>query len=68
MTLSPISPEDLRVEVYRTLLRVWLDEGWGRRYQPISIYVGPKRERVEPECQNVLTQQRLDEPMPVLIG
>jgi hypothetical protein len=51
MTLCPIAEEDLRVEVYRTLRRVWVGDGVGRRYQPVSIYVGPRRVWAVPECQ-----------------
>ncbi len=68
MTLLPIVAEDLRVEVYRTLRRVWIGEGVGRRYQALSIFVGPRRVRAVPERQNVLTRWRAVEPIPVLIG
>jgi hypothetical protein len=68
MTLSPLAAEDLRVEVYRALRRVWAEGGAGRRYQPVSIHVGPRRMRSVPKCQNVLTQGQPDEPMPLFIG
>jgi hypothetical protein len=68
MTLRPIIAEDLRVEVYRTLQRVWVEEGLGRGYQPFALYVGPRRMRAAPKCQNVLTWQGPDEPMPMFVG
>lgn len=67
ITLRPIEVEDLRVEIYRTLRRVWAEEVAERRYQPVSLYVGPRRVHKSPECQTVLTLGA-DEPMPVLIG
>jgi hypothetical protein len=66
VTLRRIEAEDLRVEVYSVLRRVWAGETEGRRYQPLSLLVGPRRIRMVPECQNVLTHAA-DEPMPVLI-
>ncbi len=68
MKLCPIVAENLRVEVYRTLLRVWVGEGVSRRYQPVSLYVGPRRVQAVPECQNNLTFGPAHEPMPLLIG
>jgi hypothetical protein len=68
LALRPIDAEDLRVQVYKTLRRVWAGEGLGQGYQPVSIYVGPRRVWPGPECQNVLTQSLRGEPMPMLIG
>jgi hypothetical protein len=67
MALLPIAAEDLRVAVYRTLRRVWVEEGLGRGYQPVSIFVGPRRVQAVPECQNVLTRSVADDPMPMSI-
>jgi hypothetical protein len=67
MKLCPIVAEDLRVEVYRVLRRVWVEGRLGRGYQPVSIFVGPRRMRSGPECQNVLAWQGPGEPMPMLV-
>jgi hypothetical protein len=68
MTLSSISPEDLRVHVYRTLRRVWVGEGVERRYQAVALSVGPRRMRAVPECPVDWTWSGFGEPMPMLIG
>jgi hypothetical protein len=64
LRLRSIAAEDLRIAMYRTLRRV----GGGRRYQAVSIFVWPRRDRRVLERQNVLTRVAADEPMPVLFA